>query len=135
MILYIKQAGSEILHKGKVFRTPIKLKIQEKDLPKYLRMMKSKSIHAYEIVENSAAQSIRNIKANVIANNDDIVQSERQRNVPRKQSTIRGVDRIILSKDQKKNSSYHDSIESEVDLNISLDINSDDILQELLSTI
>jgi len=153
MILYIRQAGCNLRYNGKNYRTPIKLVVSAGERSTLINILKYKSIVDYEFIEKDKSidkipRDEKNI-ANVTQRMKKFLQvtdvkdkklfdtqSINKRNV----LTSRVVDKIevfngknIKKETQSHNNEYHSTIEDEVDIDI--DLSTDDILKQLLDNI
>jgi len=130
MILYIKQAGCEILHKGRILRTPVKLQIKKSEIDNYEKILKFKSIYNYEIINNEDKyENKSNINHRKILKNTKITKNP-VNNLSILKPNIH-TNKNIMSKSETK---YHDTIESDIS-SVKIDIDNDDILKQLLANI
>jgi len=149
MILYIKQSGCEILHRGRILRTPVKLTIKKSDLSRYKKMLEFKSISLYDIIDDSVAikkiynssSVIKPEKIKQLSSDnkimEDIDTNNRLKHIVKKENKIRSMNRMpnIVKKEKivEDTNDYLDSIENDIEIDI--DIDSDDILKQLLANI
>ena len=138
MILYIKQPGITFRFKNKIYRTPIKINIFESEKDELLKILNYKAITEYEFIESKYQQhQIREIKKiDKIGNVDNRMKNFLNIDItapdkPKKKIIKSRVIPKISKKEYEKNHfDYHDTIENEVDINI--DLSTDDILKQLL---
>jgi len=141
MILHIQQAGSEITYRGKIYRTPIKLHIRKSEVSKFTKMMKFKSIYAFDIIDTDTSENI--IHNIVDANIDKNTSIKNDRQIDRSNiSKIRPRTRVVNCTKVKEANNiiesdtlYHESIENINISDIDIDIDSDDILKQLLMNV
>jgi len=141
MFFYIKQSGHKIIYKGKEYRTPVKLRIRESDVPRLINIMQFKCITGYEIMDSEPVNHLfkknHSVDKNFIHSGNspqNIVVSDTKR-LERSSKVVKSI--RTFTSPNPTNSLFHNSIDDTADENmeIDVDLDGDDILAQLLKNI
>jgi len=137
--LYIRQAGGFFNYKGKLYRTPVKLNINDSEIDQIKIYLRNKSILNYEFISDE------NYRISNTASNNKIEKTNNRmkkflninNNLPNQNRSIiksKVIENSTPPSNFQTNVSYHDTIENDK-IDIDIDLNSDDILEQLLAKI
>jgi hypothetical protein len=134
MILYIRQLGSFIHYKGKKYRTPIKINITDNDKEAIEKILRYQSISDYVFIDDNnpvndklSIEKTNNRMKNYL--DYSLNQIPKKDNKVIKSRVVENIKNLDIPM-----TNYHETIENDK-IDIDIDLNSDDILEQLLAKI